>query len=200
MLLGERAEHVGTSGEGGMGIRISDGAQHVTINGVTAKAMWGDGFYVEGARDVKFCTVTAENNRRQKLSIIEADGMTVTDSVFKNTNGTRPSASIDLEPDRPAQEITNVQIQNSKFLPGQSPQPRRECAGHPGIGDLRQPAGHNSIGAVRRGPTPSPTPSTCRPSRRLSGWPGHALRGEPGDPQAIQMIRLRPPTQSGGRP
>jgi polygalacturonase len=43
-LLGERAEHVGTSGEGGMGIRITDGAQHITLSGVTAKAMWGRRF------------------------------------------------------------------------------------------------------------------------------------------------------------
>jgi hypothetical protein len=120
-LLGERAEHVGTSGAGGMGIRISDGAQHVTISGVTAKAMWGDGFYVEGATDIEFCAVTADNNRRQGLSIIEADGVTVMGSVFKNTNGTRPSAGIDLEPDKPEQEITNVQIQNSKFIDNAGP-------------------------------------------------------------------------------
>jgi len=45
-LLGERAEHVGTSGEKGMGmgIRITDGAQHITLSGVTAKAMWGRRF------------------------------------------------------------------------------------------------------------------------------------------------------------
>jgi hypothetical protein len=40
----------------------------------------------------------------------------VTDSVFKNTSGTRPSAGIDLEPDKATQEITNVQIRGSKFL------------------------------------------------------------------------------------
>jgi polygalacturonase len=120
-LMGERTEHVGTSGEGGMGVRITDGAQHVTISGVTAKAMWGDGFYAEGATDVKFCAVTADSNRRQGLSIIEADGVTVTDSVFKNTNGTRPSAGIDLEPDKPEQEITNVRIQNSKFIDNAGP-------------------------------------------------------------------------------
>lgn len=120
-LMGERTEHVGTSGAGGMGIRISDSAQHIAISGVTAKAMWGDGFYVEGASDVKFCAITADNNRRQGLSIIEADGVIVTDSVFKNTNGTRPSAGIDLEPDKPEQEITNVQIQNSKFIDNAGP-------------------------------------------------------------------------------
>lgn len=42
--------------------------------------------------------------------------MLVTDSVFKNTHGTRPSAGIDLEPDNESQRITNIRIQNSKFL------------------------------------------------------------------------------------
>jgi hypothetical protein len=104
----------------GQGIRIDGGAEHITISGVTAKEMWGDGFYVDGATNVKFCSVTADDNRRQGLSIIEADVLVVTNSVFKNTQGTRPSAGIDLEPNKPVdkrvQEITNVRIQNSKFL------------------------------------------------------------------------------------
>jgi hypothetical protein len=104
----------------GQGIRIDGGAEHITISGVTAKEMWGDGFYVDSATNVKFCSVTADDNRRQGLSIIEADVLVVTNSVFKNTQGTRPSAGIDLEPNKPVdkrvQEITNVRIQNSKFL------------------------------------------------------------------------------------
>ena len=114
-LEGERDEHKGKSGEGGMGIRIDRGAKRITISGVTAKKMWGDGFYVKGATDVKFCSVTADNNRRQGLSIVGADGVVVMDSVFKNTRGTRPSAGIDLEPN-PGQKISSVRIQNSKFL------------------------------------------------------------------------------------
>jgi hypothetical protein len=37
-------------------------------------------------------------------------------STFKNTNGTRPSAGIDFEPDKEEQDITNVRIIGSKFL------------------------------------------------------------------------------------
>lgn len=120
-LEGDRAEHKGKDGETGMGIRISHGAKHVTVSGVTSRKMWGDGFYVEGAEDTKFCDVIADNNRRQGLSIIEADGVLVTDSVFKNTHGTRPSAGIDLEPDEASQKIVNVRIQNSKFIDNAGP-------------------------------------------------------------------------------
>lgn len=115
-LEGDREQHQGTSGEYGMGIRIELGAEHITISGVTAKNMWGDGFFVEAVKDVTLCSVVADHNRRQGLSVIEADGLLVTNSVFKNTRGTRPSAGIDLEPDRETQTITNVRISYSKFL------------------------------------------------------------------------------------
>jgi Pectate lyase superfamily protein len=115
-LEGERDRHQGKTGEGGMGIRIDRDAENITIAGVTARKMWGDGFYVEDAKDVRFCGVVADGNRRQGLSIIAADRVTVTGSVFKNTHGTRPSAGIDLEPDADADKVTNISIVDSKFL------------------------------------------------------------------------------------
>jgi hypothetical protein len=120
-IEGDRTEHQGKAGEAGMGIRIARDAEDITISGVTSRKMWGDGFYVEGAKNTKFCAVTADNNRRQGLSIVEADGVLVTDSVFSNTHGTRPSAGIDLEPDQPSQKIVNIRIQNSKFLNNAGP-------------------------------------------------------------------------------
>jgi hypothetical protein len=120
-LEGDRTEHQGKAGEAGMGLRIERGAKDVTVAGVTSRKMWGDGFYVEDAKNTKFCAVTAENNRRQGLSIVAADGVLVTDSIFSNTHGTRPSAGIDLEPDEPEQKIVNIRIQNSKFLNNAGP-------------------------------------------------------------------------------
>jgi hypothetical protein len=120
-IEGDRTEHQGKAGEAGMGIRIDRGAKDVTIAGVTSRKMWGDGFYVEDAKNTKFCAVTADNNRRQGLSIVEADGVLVTDSIFSNTHGTRPSAGIDLEPDQPSQKIVNIRIEKSKFLNNAGP-------------------------------------------------------------------------------
>jgi hypothetical protein len=74
-LEGERDQHSGKTGEWGMGVWIGEGAEHVTISGVTATKMWGDGFYIQGANDVKLCSVTADNNRRQGLSIIQVNGL-----------------------------------------------------------------------------------------------------------------------------
>jgi polygalacturonase len=115
-LEGDREAHAGTTGEWGMGIRIDGGSQRITVSGVTATKMWGDGFYVHGAKGVLLCQVTADHNRRQGLSVIQVDGLIVTGSVFKNTRGTRPGSGIDLEPDVAAEEITNVRIESSRFL------------------------------------------------------------------------------------
>jgi polygalacturonase len=115
-LEGDRDQHKGKSGEWGMGIHIGENAKHITISHLISRKMWGDGFYVQGAEDVKFCSVISDSNRRQGLSIINADGVLVSKSVFKNTHGTRPSAGIDLEPDDQLQEIKNIRIEGSKFF------------------------------------------------------------------------------------
>lgn len=120
-LEGDRDKHKGTTGEWGMGVRIGPDAENVTISGVTARKLWGDGFYVAGARNVVFCAVVADFNRRQGLSVIAADGLQVVGSVFKNTRGTRPSAGIDLEPNNATEKIRNIRIESSKFLANAGP-------------------------------------------------------------------------------
>lgn len=115
-LLGDRKEHKAKKGEWGMGIHIARGAKRVTVANLTAMNMWGDGFYVKDATDVAFCNVTAVNNRRQGLSIISGNRILVTNSEFRDTRGTRPSAGIDLEPNKPEDRIANVRIERSKFI------------------------------------------------------------------------------------
>jgi hypothetical protein len=115
-LEGDRNQHSGKDGEWGMGIWIGEGAEHVTISGVAALKMWGDGFYIKGANDVRLCSVVAENNRRQGLSMIQVNRLEIRNSIFKNTHGTRPSAGIDIEPDNDEQRVANVRIHDSKFF------------------------------------------------------------------------------------
>ncbi|MGH6865984.1 MAG: glycosyl hydrolase family 28-related protein [Methyloceanibacter sp.] len=115
-LFGDRAEHKSKGGERGMGLHIGPDAERITVSRLTTKEMWGDGFYVSGAADVTFCFVTADHNRRQGLSIINAKRVLVTDSLFTNTRGTDPSAGIDLEPNKSEHSISNIRIENSKFI------------------------------------------------------------------------------------
>lgn len=115
-LQGDRRFHKGRSGEWGMGIIVGPDSKRITISGVRSRHMWGDGFYVAGGEDIAFCSVVAEHNRRQGLSIIRGDRILVTNSVFRDTRGTAPSAGIDLEPDKPHQRISNVRIEHSKLI------------------------------------------------------------------------------------
>jgi len=114
-LIGDRAEHQGTQGEWGMGISIK-GANNVIVKEVVSRDNWGDGFYIsDGSKNIDFCSVTADGNRRQGMSIISGDNIAVIDSVFKNTNGTKPEAGIDIEPDQ-GDSVRGVRITGSKFL------------------------------------------------------------------------------------
>ena len=114
-IRGDRQTHTGTTGEWGMGIWIN-GGQQVFVGNVTSEENWGDGIYVTGAsKNVNICGVTSDHNRRQGMSIVWADGVVVTSSVFENTAGTAPEAGIDIEPN-PSENVNNVNISKSKFL------------------------------------------------------------------------------------
>lgn len=124
-ILGDRYTHLGTAGEFGMGIAVY-GATNVNIFNVTSRQMWGDGFYLGtgSPATVTFCNVTADENRRQGLSIVTANGVVVTNSTFKNTGkkagsaggGTAPASGIDIEPASAGDTANNININNSQFI------------------------------------------------------------------------------------
>ncbi len=120
-VVGDRDTHTGTTGEWGFGIRLSD-ANNVVVDGVRAADTWGDGFYVgsytnseDTSKNITFCSVVADHNRRQGMSITFVDGLVVKNSVFMNTNGTAPGAGIDMEPNENG-IVKNVLIQHSQFI------------------------------------------------------------------------------------
>ncbi|MCK9414727.1 MAG: right-handed parallel beta-helix repeat-containing protein [Prolixibacteraceae bacterium] len=114
-VQGERDKHQGTTGQWGFGIALR-GSNNVVIEGVTAKDCWGDGFYIAGnAKNSIFNAVVADNNRRQGMSIVNAEGVLINNSIFKNTQGRAPGAGIDIEPNT-GRTVRNVQLLNSQFL------------------------------------------------------------------------------------
>jgi parallel beta-helix repeat protein len=105
-IVGERAAHKGSTGEWGYGINIQ-AANNVTVTDTHVSDCWGDGFWIgaigKGDRavvstGVTLLRVTSTNNRRQGLSIGPVQGVSVVDSTFSNSNGTKPQAGIDIEP------------------------------------------------------------------------------------------------------
>lgn len=124
-IRGERYQHQGTTGEWGMGIGVY-ASSHVLISRTRVFDCWGDGVVI-GSQGLYNATtpssyvtidrVVSNNNRRQGLTIGNADSITVTRCTFSFQNGTAPQTGIDIEPDANGTakniSITNCVIGNN---------------------------------------------------------------------------------------
>ena len=126
-IIGERNNHIGNTGEWGTGLKIVNGANNISISNITISDCWGDGLYVGGfineasVSSITLNQIVCDNNRRQGLSITNAKNVTVSNSVFKNSNGIEPQVGIDIEPN-PNQIAEDIKIINT------------ECYGNKGAG------------------------------------------------------------------
>ena len=114
-IVGDVGQHTylkGSSSEWGMGITINE-SSNVIVEDVFITRCTGDGIYISGgnepsvgiydhaSKNVSISNVICDANRRQGLSIIHVDGLTVRDCSFVNTGQvefTAPGAGIDVEP------------------------------------------------------------------------------------------------------
>jgi hypothetical protein len=117
-IAGERIGHVtvGPEEEFGFGFYLR-GATNITLRNVLARDCWGDGFFAAKAWDdnapcenILLDNCFSDNCRRQGLSIVSAKVFTVRGGKYANTNGTRPAAGIDLEPDDGDDFLENILI------------------------------------------------------------------------------------------
>jgi len=110
---GDKYKHIGQNGEWGMGISIR-GAKNVKLYNSIAKYCWGDGIYLGiTEKSSNNVNVTIENsllddNRRNGMSIIAAENLSVNNMLVANTHGTPPMAGIDVEPDANTDVIKNL--------------------------------------------------------------------------------------------
>ncbi|MFP7655875.1 hypothetical protein [Chryseobacterium proteolyticum] len=118
VLVGDRDQHTGTTGEWGMGINILS-SSNITIVNPKIKNFWGDAIYIgRNENSISYCNtikVTGgilDNNRRNGISIISGKDITVSNMIIKNTNGTSPMAGIDLEPNLKDELLYNINLNN----------------------------------------------------------------------------------------
>lgn len=109
-FVGERDQHLGTTGEWGHGIQLR-GASRVVLRDLRVSNCWGDGLSVAATKatrddpgvrpstDVLLQRCISTGNRRQGLTIGYAQRVRVLDCEFSGTGGTAPEAGIDVEPD-----------------------------------------------------------------------------------------------------
>ncbi|MGN2242359.1 glycosyl hydrolase family 28-related protein [Frateuria sp. GZRR33] len=121
-LIGDRARHLGDTGEWGYGINVT-AATNVVLKNINLSNFWGDGVWI-GAKDVNkvhvrsdYVTVdgiVSSNNRRQGLSIGPSQHVYIVNSTFQGTNGTLPEAGIDIEPMTEG-ETNAIRLENNTF-------------------------------------------------------------------------------------
>jgi Ca2+-binding RTX toxin-like protein len=103
------------------------GTDNYTISGLTLTGAGGDGIIIDAYSygqpipEVGKLTysdrglienVTATNNRRNGLSVISAQNLTVQNSKFINSSDEAPAAGIDFEPDFSHNRLSNININN----------------------------------------------------------------------------------------
>jgi hypothetical protein len=95
-----RADYV--TGEQRHGVNIRT-ATNVTIEGLESSDCGGDGFYVGGdtstpSTDILLLKCTADNNRRNNISITNGRRVWVVYPTVTDANGTSPQKGVDIEP------------------------------------------------------------------------------------------------------
>jgi hypothetical protein len=123
-IIGERYNHSGSNGEWGMGIGVYD-SNNITISGVTVSDCWGDGIYLgsdeeqnslaASSKNITIKNCTLKNNRRNNLSIVCADYVTIDNCSFDNANGTEPGYGICIETNVDKNPNEHITISNSIF-------------------------------------------------------------------------------------
>ncbi|KAA0991301.1 glycoside hydrolase family protein [Dyadobacter aurulentus] len=94
------------------------GVTNVVIEGVAANDSGGDGFYIGSSNlrkyseNVKLINVSADNNRRQGLSIVSGKNIEIISPLFTNSKGEYPSAGIDIEPNHADEFLEGIRIVN----------------------------------------------------------------------------------------
>lgn len=115
-IVGDVGKHSyieGSTSEWGMGVGL-DESQNVELEDIYVTKCCGDGIFINGGYEPAICVydhacknvliknVICDDNRRQGLSIIHVDGLTIVNSEFTNTGKTEytgPGSGIDFEPD-----------------------------------------------------------------------------------------------------
>lgn len=95
-----------------------EGVLNVTLEGMAANDSGGDGFYIGSgsarkvSENIRILHVSANNNRRQGLSITSGKNIQVVNPVLTNTTGEGPQAGIDIEPSLVEQRLEGIRIEN----------------------------------------------------------------------------------------
>jgi len=117
-ITGDKDKHLGKDGQWGFGIGIFS-AENINIINPVINSCWGDGIYIgkssdvlTPSRNISIVNATLVNNRRNGISVISVDGLTINKAYIAFTEGHNPMNGIDIEPNGYQDEIRNVKLNN----------------------------------------------------------------------------------------
>lgn len=125
-IVGDVENHIGKSGEWGMGINISS-SENVSVKDLTIRNCWGDCVYIgqykvtkdNYSKNVLIEDVICQAGRRQGLSIVAGKDITIYKCKFIDTGKikyTAPGRGVDIEPnDRINAIVQNILIEGCEF-------------------------------------------------------------------------------------
>lgn len=116
-IIGDREEHIGSSGEWGHGIFIWGNSENIRIEGVDISNCWGDGVAIGRSvpvKNVELYKLRIENCRRNGISVIACEGCSIKKCTIKNINGTAPEYAVDIEPNKSG-PVSDVDIEQIKI-------------------------------------------------------------------------------------
>lgn len=126
-LIGERYDHGSSDGEWGMGIGLYD-SKDIIISDVKIFDCWGDGIYIGsnndadlrlGCENITITNCILDNNRRNNLSVVNGDDVTINNCTISNANGTAPEYGIDIETNNEDNPCEHIRIENVMFTGNQ---------------------------------------------------------------------------------
>jgi hypothetical protein len=110
-IVGDKYKHLSGAGEWGQGVSIKSSSNIILYKPMISKC-WGDGIYIGQDTSVpQNITVNGgliNDNRRNGISIISGNNVTIKNVTISNTSGHNPQSGIDIEPNTVKNEITNV--------------------------------------------------------------------------------------------
>lgn len=101
-----------TTSEHGHCMTIADSSDNITVDGLKFINAWGDGIYMNDSSHVYINNIVCDNNRRNGISVISGEHYRITNSFFKNSNGTAPQAGIAIETNSATDNVKDVEFSN----------------------------------------------------------------------------------------
>jgi hypothetical protein len=104
-----------------------EGVLNAVIEGVAANNSGGDGFYIGAgsvrkvSENIKLINVSADNNRREGISLTTGKNIDIVSAILTNSNGEGPQAGIDVEANNVENRLEGIRISNPKTAGNRGP-------------------------------------------------------------------------------